>query len=202
MSDPGLDEAMAWIELLACEIGPRRPTGPAEREAAERTAALLADRGVDARLESFHGYASFGYPFGLIMGAAVAPILLSPARRMEVPAPALGMTKRPLRAPRCRPGHTRAARATFTTTAAAGGQACGRPDRQARPPGRGAAPHRRSGGTSGRLAAVDGSHAHVRSNPQADIDAGPLGSPLVAWIGRKQPVRFPGRHLGKRPSGG
>ena len=81
MSDSGLHEAMAWIELLATEIGPRRPTGPAEREAAERTAALLADRGVDARLEDFRGYASFGYPFGLIMAAAILPGLLPVARR-------------------------------------------------------------------------------------------------------------------------
>ena len=81
-----VDEAMALIHLLASEVGPRRPTGPAERRAAELVADLLRSRGVAAALEPFRGYASFGYPFGLIIGAAIAPSLFGTKPK----APALG----------------------------------------------------------------------------------------------------------------
>ena len=78
-----VDEAMALIDLLASEVGPRRPTGPAERRAAELVADLLRSRGVGVALEPFRGYASFGYPFGLIIGAAIAPSLIG-ARRTRL----------------------------------------------------------------------------------------------------------------------
>ena len=71
-----IDEAMALIDRLASEVGPRRPTGPAERRAAELVEDLLRSRGVAAALEPFAGYSSFGLPFGAIMGSAVAPALL------------------------------------------------------------------------------------------------------------------------------
>ena len=40
------------------------------------------------------------------------------------------------------------------------------------------------------------------TNQAIGFVAGFLGSPLVAWTGRKQPVRFPARHPGKRPPDG
>lgn len=76
---PGTDP-MEWVELLAGEIGPRRPTGRGERLGAELVRDRLVSRGVDARLEDFDGYSSFGFPFGLIMIAAAAPALVP--RRM------------------------------------------------------------------------------------------------------------------------
>ena len=77
--DP-LDRAMSLIDLLANEVGSRRPTSRDEGLAA----LLLRDRlrrdGVEAEIERFDGYESFGYPFGLIQAAALVPSLL-PARR-------------------------------------------------------------------------------------------------------------------------
>ena len=76
---------MTTVERLASEIGPRRPTGPAERRAAELLRGLLEDAGAPAELQSFRGYASFGAPFGLIMSAAALPSLLpANARRARV----------------------------------------------------------------------------------------------------------------------
>jgi len=76
-----LDEAMELVELLACEIGPRRSTRAGERRAAEGLATWFAERGVQAELEGFRGYASFGPPFMAILATAVAPSLLPPYRR-------------------------------------------------------------------------------------------------------------------------
>lgn len=77
------DELMSWISLLADEVGPRRPTGPAERRAAELLAERLRERGVEPDLEPFRGYSSFGLPFGLTLATAIAPSLL-PARRRRL----------------------------------------------------------------------------------------------------------------------
>jgi len=77
------DDPMAWIELLADDVGPRRPTGRAERLAAQLVAERLRAAGAEARLEPFKGYPSFGLPFGLIMATAIAPSLL-PARLRAV----------------------------------------------------------------------------------------------------------------------
>ena len=71
--------ALRIVELLADEVGPRRPTSRSERRAADLVRDVLADRGLAAELEPFRGYSTFGLPFGLIMAAAVAPALL-PAR--------------------------------------------------------------------------------------------------------------------------
>ncbi len=79
---PGSDP-MEWVELLAGEIGPRRPTGPEERLGAELVRDRLTSRAVDAHLEDFAGYSSFGLPFGLIMAAAIAPALI-PRRRWKL----------------------------------------------------------------------------------------------------------------------
>lgn len=76
-----VDQAMALIELLAGDIGARRPTSRAEAVAALVLRDRLRDAGLDAELESFRGYASFGYPFGLIQAAALLPELIPPRHR-------------------------------------------------------------------------------------------------------------------------
>ena len=43
--DAALERAMGWIELLAGEIGPRRPTSEAERRAATAMAEELGAHG-------------------------------------------------------------------------------------------------------------------------------------------------------------
>ena len=78
--DPG-ERLLAWIRLLSEEAGPRRPTSAAERFAAELMLARLAERGVRGRLEPFHGFSSFGYPFGAMIALALAPALLRRRRR-------------------------------------------------------------------------------------------------------------------------
>lgn len=76
MVDSEEAELLLWISLLADDIGPRRPTGVAERRAAEVLAEGLSRLGVDARLEAFRGYSSFALPFAITVGTAVAPELL------------------------------------------------------------------------------------------------------------------------------
>lgn len=73
---------MGWVRMLAGQVGSRRPTSTSERQAAERLAERLRDAGVDARLEPFNGYSSFGLPFGLTLATAVAPALLPRSRRL------------------------------------------------------------------------------------------------------------------------
>jgi hypothetical protein len=72
---------MAVIDLLANQIGPRRPTATGERLAATMMRDELSRNGVAAEVEPFAGYASFGYPFGLIQAAALLPSLLPSHRR-------------------------------------------------------------------------------------------------------------------------
>ncbi len=78
-----LEQALAVISLLAGEIGPRRPTSRSERLAAELLRERLGEAGLAAEIEPFAGYASFGYPFGLIQAAAVLPELLGRRRRLR-----------------------------------------------------------------------------------------------------------------------
>lgn len=73
--------AVDWIRTLAGEIGPRRPTSPAERRAAEAVVAGLGEERIDAKLEEIRAYSSFGYPFGLILACTLAPSLIAPRRR-------------------------------------------------------------------------------------------------------------------------
>lgn len=77
-ADP-IDRAMALIELLAVEVGPRRPTSRGERLAAELMRDELGREGLEVAIEPFSGYSSFAWPFGLIEAVAVGPSLL-PAR--------------------------------------------------------------------------------------------------------------------------
>lgn len=82
-------EPMDWVELLAGDLGPRRPTGRSEHLAAELIRERLASSGVDARLEHFDGYSTFALPFGLIMGLAAAPSMLPERARVARSALAL-----------------------------------------------------------------------------------------------------------------
>jgi hypothetical protein len=63
--------ALDVIALLASTIGPRRPCSPAERGAAEALVRWLGKRRVEAVVEGFRGYASFGYVYGTIFGGAL-----------------------------------------------------------------------------------------------------------------------------------
>lgn len=98
--------ALEWVRLLSEEIGARRPTGPAERRAAELVAGLLAKRGVPVAEQPFAGYSTFGLPYGMALGLAL--LGLPAARRHGLAAAALaaagalltsaedGLVKRPL----------------------------------------------------------------------------------------------------------
>src|SRR3954469_19468854 len=68
--------AIDLIRALSAEIGPRRPCSEAEKHAAELLERWLGERGVEAWRESFAGYATFGLPYGLIMGVALVGGLL------------------------------------------------------------------------------------------------------------------------------
>jgi hypothetical protein len=69
------------IHLLASEIGPRRPCSPAEHAAADRLAAWLRAREVEARTEAFRGYSSFALPYAVLFTASLAGGLLERSRR-------------------------------------------------------------------------------------------------------------------------
>lgn len=87
----GGDRALLrWIELLASEIGPRRPTSEAERLAAERLREELKALGLDPGLEPFEGYSTFAAPFGAIIALALLPALLDRRRRLLRSAASLG----------------------------------------------------------------------------------------------------------------
>jgi hypothetical protein len=72
--------ALDVIRLLAGEIGPRRSCSDSERRAAVALVEWLRDRGVEATLEEFRAYSSFGRPYALMLGASLLGGLLS-ARR-------------------------------------------------------------------------------------------------------------------------
>jgi len=75
-------DLLGWIRLLADKVGPRRPTGAAERRAAQLVRDRLRAEGLEAELEQFAGYSTFAAPFGLIVGLALAPALFSQRRRL------------------------------------------------------------------------------------------------------------------------
>lgn len=80
---------MALIELLAVEVGARRPTSRGERLSAELMRDELARDGLEASVEAFPGYSSFAWPFGLILAAGIAPSLLPSGLRRARSALAL-----------------------------------------------------------------------------------------------------------------
>jgi hypothetical protein len=88
--DARVEEALRWIDLLAGGIGPRRPTGRAERIAAESVRAELAAAGIPAAIERFGGYSTFSLPYGLILAAVAAPALLPARARAARSALAVG----------------------------------------------------------------------------------------------------------------
>jgi Peptidase family M28 len=71
MPDEAVERALATIEGLATDIGPRRPTSPAEHRAAELVAEALRRRGLRAVLEPFRGFSTFAAPFGVIATLAL-----------------------------------------------------------------------------------------------------------------------------------
>lgn len=98
--------ALDWVRLLSEEVGPRRPTGPAERRAAELVADRLARSGLTVEQRPFSGYATFALPYGAALGVALLGVAF--ARRRPWLASALaaagatltaaedGMVHRPL----------------------------------------------------------------------------------------------------------
>jgi hypothetical protein len=80
-SQPELAEALGVIHMLAEEVGPRRPCSDAERDAANRLAAWLRDRGVDSQIEEFRGYSSFTAPYSALFTTSLAGGLLQRSRR-------------------------------------------------------------------------------------------------------------------------
>jgi peptidase M28-like protein len=67
----GHEAALEWVRLLADEVGPRRPTGPAERRAAELVGDRLSKQGVNVEQRPFDGYSTFALPYGVPLGVAL-----------------------------------------------------------------------------------------------------------------------------------
>src|SRR5688572_14458401 len=82
----GRDQALDVIRMLASDIGPRRSCSTAEARGAAELVRWLRERGVDAKTDSFQGYSSFGKPYGLLFGAALAGGLLQRSRRRRARA--------------------------------------------------------------------------------------------------------------------
>jgi acetylornithine deacetylase/succinyl-diaminopimelate desuccinylase-like protein len=80
LESTSLDRALELIRALASDIGPRRPCSEAERRAADLLVNWLQEHGIEARTEPFRGYASLGYPYGLIFATALAGGLLQRKR--------------------------------------------------------------------------------------------------------------------------
>jgi hypothetical protein len=74
-------EAMALIELLSQQVGPRRPGSASERVAAELVRDALAAAGLEARTEPFAAFSTFAAPYGVIAALACLPGLLPRRRR-------------------------------------------------------------------------------------------------------------------------
>ena len=100
------EAALEWVRLLAEEIGARRPTGPAERRAAELIADRLSRHGLSVERRPFEGYETFAEPYGAALAVALAGMPM--ARRRPLLAAALaaagaaltsaedGLVRRPL----------------------------------------------------------------------------------------------------------
>jgi hypothetical protein len=66
-----------WISLLSEEVGPRRPTSPAERRAAELIRARLAAANLRVETQEFQGFSTFAEPLGAIIAPALAASLVA-----------------------------------------------------------------------------------------------------------------------------
>ena len=84
------------IHMLADEIGPRRPAPTPRRTPANRLAAWLRERGVDARIEEFRGYSTFAPPYARCSPASLAGGLLqrSPSPRLRRAGDVLALSSR------------------------------------------------------------------------------------------------------------
>lgn len=88
LDDARFERALGIVTVLADRIGARRPTSPAEREAAFYLRDELSRAGLEVRIEPFRGFASFGYSYGVITALTCAPALLP--RRWRALRAALG----------------------------------------------------------------------------------------------------------------
>lgn len=88
--DSRTEAALGVIQMLASEIGPRRPCSEAEHQAGRALASWLRERGAETRLDRFNGFPSFAYPFGLMLTAALAGGVLQSRRRRAGDALSLG----------------------------------------------------------------------------------------------------------------
>jgi hypothetical protein len=71
---------MEWVRLLADEVGPRRPTSPAERRAAELVADRLSKQGVAVEQRPFDGYSTFGLSYGVSLAIALLGLPVAKSR--------------------------------------------------------------------------------------------------------------------------
>jgi len=83
-SDPAPSEALGLIHMLASGVGPRRPCSAAEKDGANRLAAWLRERGVEARIEEFAGYSTFALPYSILFATSLAGGLFQRSRRRSV----------------------------------------------------------------------------------------------------------------------
>jgi acetylornithine deacetylase/succinyl-diaminopimelate desuccinylase-like protein len=65
------EAAIEWVRLLSEEVGPRRPAGPAERQAAELVADRLSKRGIAVEKRPFGAYSTFAEPYGAALAVAL-----------------------------------------------------------------------------------------------------------------------------------
>jgi hypothetical protein len=78
--------ALDWVRLLADEVGPRRPTGPAERRAAELVADRLSKQGITVEQRPFDGYSTFALPYGVSLGVALLGLPVAKTRPLVASA--------------------------------------------------------------------------------------------------------------------
>jgi acetylornithine deacetylase/succinyl-diaminopimelate desuccinylase-like protein len=74
------EAALEWVRLLVDEVGPRRPTGSAERRAAELVADRLSKRGLTVEQRPFDAYSTFALPYGAALAIALLGIPAARAR--------------------------------------------------------------------------------------------------------------------------
>ena len=80
------EAALEWVRLLSEEIGPRRPTGAAERRAAELVADRLSKQGITVEKRPFDGYPTFALPYGIPLGVALLGLPAAKSRPLVASA--------------------------------------------------------------------------------------------------------------------
>ena len=81
--------ALEWVHLLAEEIGGRRPTGPAERRAAELVADRLRRTGVSVEMHPFRAHPTFALQYGTALAIALSGAPTARRRPLQAAAAAL-----------------------------------------------------------------------------------------------------------------